>query len=126
MEPTLEEVRQELTDIHEELLALPVGELGRRSDLRERQNTLRQLSRSLIEGQPLHDKAVLRAAYERLQEVRDRLLNQHLSHSSTSVGDAGIGSEFTNAVNKLIDAGIGIDEIEARLKEILSQMRSAR
>lgn len=126
MEPTLEEVRQELTDIHEELLALPVGELGRRSDLRERQNTLRQLSRSLIEGQPLHDKAVLQAAYERLQEVRDRLLNQHLSHSSTSVGDAGIGSEFTNAVNQLIDAGIGIDEIEARLKEILSQMRSAR
>jgi hypothetical protein len=44
---------------------------------------------------------------------------------TTSVGDAGIDSQFTNAVNRAIDAGIGIDEIETRLKKILDQMRSS-
>lgn len=34
----------------------------------------------------------------------------HLTHTSTSAGDAGIG----------------IDEIEARLEEIVAQMRSSR
>jgi hypothetical protein len=125
MEPTLELVRQELTDIHEELLSLPADDFGRRSDLNDRQQELRQLSRRLIEGQPLHDMVTLQAAYDRLQDVRDRLLDQHLSHASTSIGDAGIDSVFTNAVNVAIDAGIGIDEVEARLRKIIDQMRSS-
>ena len=123
-EPALEQVRQELTDIYEEMLSLPVDDYERRSALKDRQNELRQISRQLIAGQPLHDAAILKAAYERLEQVRDRLLDQRLTHTSTSVGDAGIESTFTSAINKAIDAGAGLDEVEARLKEILDQMRS--
>jgi flagellar basal body-associated protein FliL len=123
-EPALEQVRQELTDIYEEMLSLPVDDYERRSALKDRQNELRQISRQLIAGQPLHDAAVLKAAYERLEQVRDRLLDQRLTQTSTSVGDAGIESTFTSAINKAIDAGAGLDEVEARLKEILDQMRS--
>jgi len=125
MEPTLDQVRQELTDIYEELLGLPVDAFDRRAELKERQNELRQLSHQLIEGQALHDRESLKAAYLRLQEVRDRLLEHHLSYSSTSIGDAGIEGAFTEMVNKAMDQGLGIDEIEARLKEILTQMRSS-
>ncbi|MFQ5524184.1 MAG: hypothetical protein ACE5F5_11510 [Acidimicrobiia bacterium] len=124
-QPTLDQVRAELAEIHEELLRLPPEDYARRSQLRERQQELRQLSHKLIEGMPLHDKEMLRAAFQRLSEVRDRLLEQHLSYASTSVGDAGIESEFTAAINKAMDAGLGVDEIEARLEEILEQLKSS-
>lgn len=107
-------------------MGLPTDDFARRSALRERQNELRQLSHELIDGEPLHDRAVLKAAYQRLQEVRDRLLDLHLTHSSTSVGDAGIDGAFTDVINKAIDAGMGIEDVEARLREILRQMRSSR
>jgi len=125
MEPSLDTVRRELADIHDRLLALPPDDFTERSRLKDRQNELRQLSHRLIDGQPLHDRAALQAAYERLQDVRDRLLDLHLVHNSTSAGDAGIEGAFTNAVNKAIDAGIGIDEVEARLQEIIKQMRNS-
>jgi hypothetical protein len=124
-QPTLDQVRAELAEIHEELLRLPPDDFARRAELRERQQELRQLSHRMLEGIPLHDAEILRAAFERLSEVRDRLLEQHLSWSSTSVGDAGIEGEFTAAINKAMDAGLGVDEIEARLKEILEQLKSA-
>ncbi|HUG31890.1 MAG TPA: hypothetical protein VMM14_03265 [Acidimicrobiia bacterium] len=126
MESSLDSVRRELADIHDQLMALPRDAFDRRSALKERRNELRQLSHQLIEGEPLHDRAALEAAYERLHEVRDRLLDLHLTHASTSVGDAGIDGAFTDAVNRAIDAGIGIDEVEARLREIIDQMRSAQ
>jgi putative aminopeptidase FrvX len=125
MEPSLDTVRRELADIHESLLALPPDDFAERSRLKDRQNELRQFSHRLIDGQPLHDRAALQAAYERLQDVRDRLLDLHLVHNSTSAGDAGIEGASTNAVNKAIDAGIGIDEVEARLQEIIKQMRNS-
>lgn len=126
MEPNLEQVRRELTDIHEELLALSPDDFTRRTELKERQNELRQLSHKLLEGEPLHDAETLRAAFTRLQEVRDRLLEKRLSTGvATSVGDAGIDSDVTAVINKAIEAGIGIDEVEARMKEILQQMRSS-
>lgn len=126
MEPSLDEVRSELADIHDQLLALPPDDFAGRSALKERQNELRQLSHALLEGQPLHDQETLRAAFERLTEVRDRLLDLHLAHTSASAGDAGIEDTFTMAVNKAIDSGLGIDEVEARLDEILTQMRTSR
>jgi hypothetical protein len=126
MEPTLEQVRTELAEIHEELIALPPEDFGHRADLRTRQNELRQLSGELIQGEPLHNRKALEAAYTRLQDVRDRLLEHHLSHSSTSVGDAGIDSAFVNAVNKAMDSGLGLDDVEARIGEILAQLRSSR
>ncbi len=126
MEPTLEEVRKELTEIHEELLSLPADAYERRVELKERQNELRQLSHRLLEGQPLHDAEALRAAFKRLEGVRDRLLEKRISTgAATSVGDAGIESDFTALVNSAIDAGLGLDEVEARLREILEQMRSS-
>lgn len=125
MEPTLDTVRRELADIHDELLGLPTDDFARRSALRERQNELRRLSHEMIDGEPLHDREVLKAAYKRLQEVRDRMLDLHLTHSSTSVGDAGIDGAFTDVINKAIDAGMGIEDVEAQLREIIRQMRSS-
>ncbi|HSM44467.1 MAG TPA: hypothetical protein VK969_05565 [Acidimicrobiia bacterium] len=125
MEPTLDNVRRELADIHEELMGLPTDDFAARSALRERQNELRRLSHEMIEGKPLHDREALKAAYKRLQEVRDRLLDLHLTHSSTSVGDAGIDGAFTDVINKAIDAGMGLEDVEARLREIIRQMRSS-
>ena len=126
MEQNLEQVRRELTDIHEELLALPPDDFARRSELKERQNELRQLSHQLLEGEPLHSAEALRAAFNRLQEVRDRLLEKRVSAgAATSIGDAGIDADFTSLLNKAIEAGIGIDEVEARMKEIIEQMRSS-
>lgn len=126
MELTLDQVRKQLADIHEELLTLPADDFDRRAELQEQRNELRQLSHKLIDGQPLHDGASLRAAFQRLEEVRDRLLEKRLSESaSTSVGDAGIDSEFTSLVNRAIESGLGIDEIDARLREIIEQLRSS-
>lgn len=126
METDLDRVRSELSDIHDKLLELPADAFDERSRLKDRQNELRKLSHELIEGEPLHSRQALSAAYERLHEVRDRLLELHVQHSSTSVGDAGIESTFTNAINKAIDAGAGLDDVEARIKQILEQMRSSR
>lgn len=117
MEPTLDQVRQELADIHDQLLEAPEDAFDQRAILKDRQNELRQLSARLVEGEPLHDAGVLRAAYTRLQSVRDRLVELHVSHS-------GIEGSFTTVVNKAIDAGMGLDEVEARLQEILRQMKS--
>lgn len=125
MEPTLDQVRQELADIHDSLLSTAPDDFTTRSQLKDRQNELRQLSSKLIEGEPLHDRAALKAAYERLQQVRDRLLDQHMSQMSTSVGDAGVDAHFTAAINKAMDGGLGIDEVEARMKEILEQMKTS-
>lgn len=126
MQPSLDDVRRELAEIHDRLLALPVDDYEQRTGLKDRQNELRQLSFELLEGEPLHDRENLRAAYERMSRLRDRLLDQHLRYSSTSVGDAGIDGAFTEAINRAIDSGLGIDQVEARLQEILRQMRSSR
>lgn len=125
MEPTLDEVREELARIHDELLDLPVDDFDRRSILQERRNKLRQMSHEMVEGQPLHDAKVLRTAFLRLEKVRDRLLDERLSVTGEGVGAAGIDNVFIGAVNRAIDSGIGIDEIEARLAEILRQMKSS-
>lgn len=125
MEPSLDDIRTELASIHDQLLALPANDFGSRSALKERQYELRQLSHKLIDGKPLHDGEALRAAYLRMSDLRDRLLDLHLSHSSQSAGDTGIDDSFTTAVNKAIDSGLGIDEVEARLAEILRQIRSS-
>ena len=123
MKPTLDQVRQELADIHDELLELPADDFDRRAELKSRQNELRQLSGRLVDGLPLHDAATLKAAYERLQVVRDHLIEERLGASSSG-GDSvwgGIGI----ALNRAIDDGIGTAEIEERIKEILEQLRTS-
>lgn len=126
MEPTLDQVRHELTEIHEELLTLPSDDFSRRADLKERQNELRQLSHRLIEEQQVHDPQTLRVEFERLHALRDELLEKHISEgAATSIGDAGIDSHFTSAINKAIDSGLGIDDVEARMKQILEELRSS-
>lgn len=126
MEPTLDQVREELAGIHDQLLALPRDDFAARADLRIRQEELRQLSHKLAEGQQLHDAETLQAAFTRLQHVRDRMLEQHLSPDSTSIGDAGIDATVTAAINKAMDEGSGLDEVEARIQEILKQLRNGQ
>ena len=123
MEPTLDQVREELADIHDELLALPTDAFDRRSRLKDRQNELRQLSHKMVDGQQLHDAAHLKAAYDRLHSLRDRLIEERIGAAST--GDSAVWGEISMSINKAIDAGIGTDEIEERLKEILGQLRSS-
>ena len=123
MEPTLDQVRQELADIHDQLLALPTEAFDERSRLKDRQNELRQLSHQLVDGQAMHDAAALKAAYNRLAQVRDNLHDERLS--SSSLGDNAVWGELAMGINNAIDAGNGVDEVEARLKEILAQLRSS-
>jgi hypothetical protein len=123
MEPTLDQVRQELADIPYELLALPTDAFDRRSRLKDRRHELRQLSHRIVDEQELHDAAHLRAAYDRLHSVRDHLLEDRLAASS--MGDDAVWGEFSVVINKAIDARVGANEIERRLKEILRQLDSS-
>lgn len=116
-------MREELADIHDELLALPTDAYDRRSRLKDRQNELRQLSHKMVDGQNLHDAAHLKAAYERLHSLRDRLIEDRIGAAST--GGNAVWGEISMSINKAIDAGIGTDEIERRLKEILGQLGSS-
>lgn len=116
MEPTLDQVRQELADIHDELLQLPVDAFERRSILKDRQNELRQLSARLLESH--HDAETLKAAYARLQKVRDQLLDLHVSGT-------GFEGSFMTVVNQAIDSGMGLDAVEDRMREIIRQLRSS-
>lgn len=125
MDMTLDQVRHELADIHDELLGLPADAYDRRSHLKDRQNALRQLSAKLVEGETLHDAEILKAAYNRLHKARDHLLDQRMQFISTEAGDAGITGEITTTINKAMDAGLGLDDIEARMKEIIEQLRSS-
>ncbi len=124
MDMNLDQVRQELTDIHEELLRLPADDFDRRAELQGRKTELRQLSAQLIEGEPLHDAEVLRAAFQRLSDVRDQLLSNYLSPGRSGTMDTTFDGEFTSMVNKAMTSGLGIDEVEARMAEIIKQMKS--
>ena len=117
MESNLDQVRQELADIHEQLINLPTDAFAQRSELRDRQHELRQISARLVEAERAHDQEALKTAYQRLQEVRDRLIDQLLRSSSMSIEDA---------VNRSIDSGVSKDEIERRLEEILERLRNSR
>ena len=123
MEQTLDQIRQELADIHDELLALPKDDFGRRSDLKDRQHELRQRSHQLVDQRSMHDAAALKAAYDRLAEVRDHLHDERLSGSS--MGDNAVWGELAMGINRAIDAGNGVDEVETRLQEILTQLRNS-
>jgi len=123
MEPTLDQVRQELADIHDQLLALPTDDFDQRSRLKDRQNELRQLSHHLVDGRSMHDAAALKAAYNRLAQVRDHLHDERLSGSS--IGDNAVWGELAMSINRAIDAGNGVDEVEVRLQEILAELRSS-
>jgi len=122
MEQTLDQVRQQLADIHDELLELPTDAYDQRSRLKDRQNELRQLSHQMVDGKELHDAAALKAAYNRLAQVRDRLHDERLSASS--VGSDAVWGELATSINNAIDAGNGVDEVETRLQEILAQLRN--
>jgi len=126
MEPTLDEVREELAAIHDRLLALPVEDFGGRSTLKDRQQELRQLSHVMAQGLPMHSQEILVAEFKRLHQVRDRLLDERLSVTGEGAGDAGIDNMFINAVNRAIEAGAGLDEVEKRINKIILQMKSAR
>ena len=125
MELNLDQVRQELADIHEELYALPQDDFSRRVELKDRQHALRQMSAKLVGDQPMHDAASLNAAHERLHKVRDKLLEKHLQLVSASGGDAGIDGVFTTTINSAMGRGMELDEIEEKLKEIIGQIRSS-
>jgi hypothetical protein len=42
-----------------------------------------------------------------------------------STGDDAVWGEMSLAINKAIDAGVGTNEVERRLNEILGQLRSS-
>ena len=124
MEPTLDEVRQELADIHEQLLDLPKDDFEGRAELRSRQHELRQKSHELADGLTTNDAATLKAAFNRLAQVRDHVLDQHLAYDATAAGVGGIEGNFLRLVNDAIDEGMGLDEVESRMQEILKQLRT--
>jgi len=124
MDPTgLDDVRTELAAIHEELFELPVDDFSRRVELQDRRNRLRALSRDLAGELPAAARDALIAEFERLSRARDRILEQRLMHHPESVGDAGLSSSFTDAVNSAIERGLGLDEIQSQLHSILERLR---
>lgn len=123
MEKTLDEVRLELAGIHEQLLTLPPDAFAARVELRERQNELRALSHELVAAKEVHDAAALRAAYVRLQEVRDSLVQARRGVAVSSAGAAR--DAIANSVMAAIDAGMGKTAIESLLEEILEKLRSS-
>ena len=124
MEPTLDEVRQELADIYEQLLDLPKDAYEQRSELRSRQHELRQVSHELADRVATHDADTLKAAFSRLAAVRDKVLDQHLAYDATAAGVGGIEGTFLSTVNRAMDEGMGLDEIENRMQEILKELRA--
>ena len=44
---------------------------------------------------------------------------------STEAGDVGVTGDITTTINKAMNAGMGLDEVEARMKEIIEQLRSS-
>lgn len=126
MEPTLDQVRLELADIHEELLGLPKDAFARRAELRSRQTELRRLSHELAEGLTVYDPKILKSAFERLQQLREDLLAQHIQPQSTDMGLGGAHPDFAALANRAIDQGAGLDEIEAQLEAALAQIRASR
>lgn len=119
----LDDVRSELADIHEELFDLPADDFTRRVELQDRRNRLRALSRDLAADLPPPARDALVAEFERLSRARDRILEQRLMHHPESVGDAGLSSSFTDAVNSAIERGLGLDEIQSQIHSILERLR---
>lgn len=118
----LDDVRNELAAIHEELFDLPADDFTRRVELQDRRNDLRALSRDLAGDLPPAARDALVAEFERLSRARDRILEQRLMHHPESVGDAGLSSTFTHAVNSAIESGLGLDEIQRQIHSILERL----
>lgn len=123
MDPTgLDDVRSELAAIHEELFELPADDFTRRVELQDRRNEMRALSRDMAGELPPAARDALVAEFERLSRARDRILKLRLMHHPESVGDAGLSSAFTDAVNSAIESGLGLDEIQRQIHSILEQL----
>lgn len=120
---SLDEIRTELAAIHEELLILDPDDFSRRVELHDRRNDLRALSAELAQQLPGPTRAVLLAAFDRLNRARDHILDTRMSPGSESVGDAGIPQHMTDAINAAIDAGMGLEEIEGQLRMVTNRLR---
>ena len=122
--PSLDEVRSELAAIHEELLKTPGNDFSRRVELQDRRNALRALSSELAGDLPPDVRESLLAAFDRLSRTRDDILNQRISPASESVGDAGISPLISAAINAAIERGLGLDEVEEQIRQVVEQLRA--
>lgn len=120
---SLDEIRAELAAIHDELLALPPSDYSRRVELADRRNQLRARSRELAEALDSPARETLIAEFERLSRLRDWILDQRLSPASESIGDAGISSLVSEAINTAIEKGLGLDEVESQIRTVLDRLR---
>jgi hypothetical protein len=125
-EPSLRQVREELASIHEELATLPAEALDRRAELKSRQHDLRGLSAKLLDEYDSSSVEDLRAAFDRLQRLRDAVVASHVKPQSTAVGFAGVDTDFNTIVNQAIDDGADRAELENQLEEILQKLRSSK
>ncbi len=119
---SLDEVRAELAAIHEELVDLPAEDFARRVALQDRRHHLRALSHELTSELPEGARHALVAEFDRLSRTRDRILQHRLIHHPESVGDAGLSSIFTDAVNSAIEHGMGLEDIEKQIRSVLERL----
>lgn len=124
--PSLRQVREELASIHEELAELPAEAFDRRAELKDRQHELRALSADLVDQYDPTTAEDLRAAFDRLQRLRDAVVASHVTPEATAVGFAGVDTDFITVVNQAIDRGADRAEIEGQLEEILRKLRSSQ
>ncbi len=117
----LDRLLAEMGRVADDLAALPDDDFEGRYRLRQEQERLRARAKELRDAAPI-DRASLQAELEALTARWDSVQGQRIDVVMQSGGGSQGGDAFSGAfavrMNREIDAALGRDEIEARIKEI--------
>ena len=121
LDAALEEAIAELLATSNELADLPPESFERRAELQDRLTDLRKFIADLRSQTPT-DRSALRDHLGRLEmELKRRLQNRisHITAGQTGMG-GGLDPEQVHALNREIDKGQGIAELQAEIERIRS------
>lgn len=121
----MDELRQELAQIQEQLIELPSDAFAERYELRTRQDELRDKVASFSQDRDadrsdqelLEELSALQARHKEIVRSRINLVGQS---SGGSGAGPGAGAYGVDDVNRGIAAAAGASEIEARITRIKS------
>jgi hypothetical protein len=119
LEPTLDEAVAELLALRADLFSLPAEAFERRLELQTRLTEVRAVVAELRTQTPTEHTA-LRNHLNRLEtEIGRRKHNRisHLAAGQTGMG-GGLDPEFVHALNREIDKGQGVADLQAEIARI--------
>lgn len=122
-EAAFEEAIAELLATNAELDALPPGAFERRVELQSRLTEMRARVAELHTQTPA-DRAALRNRLNRLEtELKHRLHHRisHITAGQTGMG-GGLDPEYVHALNKEIDRGQGVGQIQEEIAKIRAML----